>query len=231
MLVVSELLPKVQNLQAGRQKTNTAGAITDFLQSVTLIDVLPPRPEVHPRRFMVCTSCAHLYLANVSPVVGCFHRLAHFVDLGRDLRAWNVASGNLELYQCSVVLREAHPDATASDYGNNVECRWWIVFPLEAKARSRIDSIEWDCFYTRWRTILVHCYTFLRCLRRKDSIEHQNAHNNYRKTISPLLPVNNRLRGQLQVPRGSGTFVLSCTYCNSWGQHSIMIRPKQKTVC
>ena len=53
MLVISELLPKVQNLQAGHQKANTAGAITDFLQSVTLVDVLPPRPQVYPRKFMV----------------------------------------------------------------------------------------------------------------------------------------------------------------------------------
>lgn len=54
MLVISELLPKIQNLQAGRQKANSAGAITDFLQSVTLTDVLPPAPVLYPRRFMVC---------------------------------------------------------------------------------------------------------------------------------------------------------------------------------
>jgi len=54
MLVISELLPKIQNLQAGRQKANTAGAITDFLQSVTLTDVLPPAPALYPRRFLVC---------------------------------------------------------------------------------------------------------------------------------------------------------------------------------
>ncbi|KIJ69506.1 hypothetical protein HYDPIDRAFT_106142 [Hydnomerulius pinastri MD-312] len=52
MLVISELLPKIQNLQAGRQKANTAGAITDFLQSVTLVDVLPPAPPLYPRRFL-----------------------------------------------------------------------------------------------------------------------------------------------------------------------------------
>ncbi|KAF9232146.1 high-temperature-induced dauer-formation protein-domain-containing protein [Melanogaster broomeanus] len=52
MLVISELLPKIQNLQAGRQKANTAGAITDFLQSVTLIDVLPPAPPLYPRKFL-----------------------------------------------------------------------------------------------------------------------------------------------------------------------------------
>lgn len=52
MLVISELLPKIQNLQGGRQKANSAGAITDFLQSVTLIDVLPPAPVLYPRRFV-----------------------------------------------------------------------------------------------------------------------------------------------------------------------------------
>ncbi|KAG9318395.1 high-temperature-induced dauer-formation protein-domain-containing protein [Chiua virens] len=52
MLVISELLPKVQNLQAGRHKASTTGAITDFLQSVTLDHVLPPRPQLYPRRFM-----------------------------------------------------------------------------------------------------------------------------------------------------------------------------------
>lgn len=53
MLVISELLPKIQNLQAGKQKATTAGAITDFLQSVTLTDVLPPAPALYPRRFLV----------------------------------------------------------------------------------------------------------------------------------------------------------------------------------
>ncbi|KAG2146949.1 high-temperature-induced dauer-formation protein-domain-containing protein [Suillus bovinus] len=52
MLVISELLPKIQNLQAGWQKANSAGAITDFLQSVTLTDVLPPAPVLYPRRFV-----------------------------------------------------------------------------------------------------------------------------------------------------------------------------------
>ncbi|KAH7889801.1 high-temperature-induced dauer-formation protein-domain-containing protein [Phlebopus sp. FC_14] len=52
MLVISELLPKIQNLQAGRQKANTTGAITDFLQTVTLVDVLPPAPLLYPRRFV-----------------------------------------------------------------------------------------------------------------------------------------------------------------------------------
>ncbi|KAH7915968.1 high-temperature-induced dauer-formation protein-domain-containing protein [Hygrophoropsis aurantiaca] len=52
MLVISELLPKIQSLQAGRQKVNTTGAITDFLQSVTLVGILPPAPPISLRRFL-----------------------------------------------------------------------------------------------------------------------------------------------------------------------------------
>lgn len=100
MLVILELLPKIQDLQAGRQKANTAAAITDFLQSVTLVDVLPPRPQIHPRRFMVRTPSVIFLLLNVLLVVGCFRHLAYLVDLGRDLCTWHVPSGNLELYQC-----------------------------------------------------------------------------------------------------------------------------------
>jgi hypothetical protein len=53
MLVISELLPKVQELQASRHKTNTAVAITDFLGNVNLKHVLPPAPALVPRKFLV----------------------------------------------------------------------------------------------------------------------------------------------------------------------------------
>ncbi|KAG6329974.1 hypothetical protein ID866_9117 [Astraeus odoratus] len=52
MLVISELLPKIQGLQAGIQKANNAGVIVDFLGNVSLVDVLPPVPALHPRRFL-----------------------------------------------------------------------------------------------------------------------------------------------------------------------------------
>ncbi|KAF5370556.1 hypothetical protein D9758_001832 [Tetrapyrgos nigripes] len=51
MLVISELLPKIQNMQASH-KTNSASAIYDFLSEVDLKDVLPPTPPLNPRRFM-----------------------------------------------------------------------------------------------------------------------------------------------------------------------------------
>lgn len=53
MLVISELLPKVQNLQAARHKTNPTAAIMDLLRSVNLNHVLPPSPALTPRRFIV----------------------------------------------------------------------------------------------------------------------------------------------------------------------------------
>ncbi|KII88756.1 hypothetical protein PLICRDRAFT_41986 [Plicaturopsis crispa FD-325 SS-3] len=52
MLLISELLPKVQELQASRHKPNTTSSIMDFLGSVTLQHVLPPAPALTPRRFV-----------------------------------------------------------------------------------------------------------------------------------------------------------------------------------
>ncbi|KAK7472605.1 hypothetical protein VKT23_000718 [Stygiomarasmius scandens] len=51
MLLISELLPKIQRMQASH-KTNSASAIFDFLSEVDLKDVLPPVPPLNPRRFM-----------------------------------------------------------------------------------------------------------------------------------------------------------------------------------
>lgn len=62
MLVISELFPKMQSLQAGRQKASTAGATSDFLRNVTLVDVLPPVPPLHPRKFLVCICYPHIFL-------------------------------------------------------------------------------------------------------------------------------------------------------------------------
>ncbi|KDQ59485.1 hypothetical protein JAAARDRAFT_126665 [Jaapia argillacea MUCL 33604] len=52
MLVISELYPKLQEMQASRSKPATTGAIIDFLASATLKDVLPPAPPLAPRRFI-----------------------------------------------------------------------------------------------------------------------------------------------------------------------------------
>ena len=53
MLVISELLPKVQRLQAAGHKPNPTSVIMDLLRSVTLTHVLPPAPPLAPRRFIV----------------------------------------------------------------------------------------------------------------------------------------------------------------------------------
>ncbi|KAK1222795.1 hypothetical protein PQX77_014363, partial [Marasmius sp. AFHP31] len=52
MLLISELLPKIEDMQAGRHKTNAVATIHDFLSSVTLKDVLPPAPPLVPRKFV-----------------------------------------------------------------------------------------------------------------------------------------------------------------------------------
>ncbi|KAI0362682.1 hypothetical protein OH77DRAFT_1500300 [Trametes cingulata] len=51
MLVISELLPKVQNLQSSFSGTNASTAITDMLRSANLDQVLPKPPPLSPRRF------------------------------------------------------------------------------------------------------------------------------------------------------------------------------------
>ncbi|KAJ7098145.1 high-temperature-induced dauer-formation protein-domain-containing protein [Mycena belliarum] len=52
MLLVSELLPKVQEMQASRHRTTSTSAIVEFLGTVNLQHVLPPAPGLTPRRFM-----------------------------------------------------------------------------------------------------------------------------------------------------------------------------------
>ncbi|KAG7452752.1 uncharacterized protein BT62DRAFT_958767 [Guyanagaster necrorhizus] len=52
MLIISELLPKVQELQASRHKANSTSTVLEFLGSVTLKDVLPPVNPLTPRKFL-----------------------------------------------------------------------------------------------------------------------------------------------------------------------------------
>jgi hypothetical protein len=60
MLVISELLPKIQELQAARHKPNPTSAIMDLLRSVTLTHVLPPAPPLTPRKFIVSSAISWL---------------------------------------------------------------------------------------------------------------------------------------------------------------------------
>ncbi|KAF8061471.1 high-temperature-induced dauer-formation protein-domain-containing protein [Lyophyllum atratum] len=52
MILISELLPKVQELQATRHKANSTSIIVDFLSKVSLKHVLPETPIPSPRRFL-----------------------------------------------------------------------------------------------------------------------------------------------------------------------------------
>lgn len=62
MLIITELLPKVQKLQAARHTPNPTAVIMDLLQSVTLTHVLPPAPPLAPRKFIV--SLTSVYVVN-----------------------------------------------------------------------------------------------------------------------------------------------------------------------
>ncbi|KIY67699.1 hypothetical protein CYLTODRAFT_396572 [Cylindrobasidium torrendii FP15055 ss-10] len=52
MLMISEVLPKVQMYQASRNKTNAPAEIADYLGTLDLEGVLPPAPPLAPRKFM-----------------------------------------------------------------------------------------------------------------------------------------------------------------------------------
>jgi len=52
LLTISELLPKVQELQPSTTPGPSRNVIS-FLKSATLVDVLPPHPAHNPRRFQV----------------------------------------------------------------------------------------------------------------------------------------------------------------------------------
>lgn len=56
-MTISELLPKVQDLQPSTTPGPSRNVIS-FLKSATLVDVLPPHPAHNPRRFQV--RCAAL---------------------------------------------------------------------------------------------------------------------------------------------------------------------------
>jgi hypothetical protein len=101
MLVISELLPKVQELQAKRQKPSSTSSIMDFLSRITLKHVLPPTPPLTPRKFLV--SWSHGLVINSDPmskVDGQFDYMADVPDLGRSLCPWNDSAWYLELDQC-----------------------------------------------------------------------------------------------------------------------------------
>jgi hypothetical protein len=66
MLLISELLPKVQELQASRHKMNLTSAIMDLLGSVTLKHVLPTPPALTPRKFLVRITLSWMFLSACS---------------------------------------------------------------------------------------------------------------------------------------------------------------------
>ena len=52
MLVFSELMPKIQELQA-LHKSNPTGPVLDYLGRISLKQILPTPPPLNPRRFIV----------------------------------------------------------------------------------------------------------------------------------------------------------------------------------
>lgn len=55
MLVISELMPKLQEFQVSH-KSNPTVAILDYLGHISLKHILPNSPPLNPRRFIVSTT-------------------------------------------------------------------------------------------------------------------------------------------------------------------------------
>lgn len=56
MLTITELLPKIQEIQKTRQKVTSTSTIMDFLGSVNLEHVVPQTPPISPRKFLVSSN-------------------------------------------------------------------------------------------------------------------------------------------------------------------------------
>ena len=126
MLVISELLPKIQELQSTLNPANANGAVVDLIKSTNLEHILPKPGPLSSRRFVVSTPAyvnARLVLT-VGAVVGRIHRLADVSHLGRDLRARDEPVGYLELDQCATVLRQARGDAVTAYHRDRVQRCW-----------------------------------------------------------------------------------------------------------
>ena len=53
LLMITELLPRVTEMQKTVPKSKLTGAIIDYLRAVDFGKVLPPQPEAHARKFKV----------------------------------------------------------------------------------------------------------------------------------------------------------------------------------
>ena len=56
MLVISELMPELQEIQSSN-KSNPTGAILDYLGCISLKHILPTPPPLNPRKFIVSRYC------------------------------------------------------------------------------------------------------------------------------------------------------------------------------
>ena len=145
MLVISELMPKLHELQS-LHKSNPAGAILDYLGHISLKHVLPTAPPLNPRKFIVscyCISSRYIYISEPDfflSVVRGVPGVALFVNLGRDLRARYDAPGDLELCQRPIILREARAKPSASAHRDGVECSWGTSWSRDSGATTTVKA-------------------------------------------------------------------------------------------
>lgn len=83
LLLISELLPKVHELQANARQPSNAAPILEYLRAANLKDVLPAPPLIAQRRFQVkCLNARKSFGTHASLVVGRISRLVELYDMG-----------------------------------------------------------------------------------------------------------------------------------------------------
>ena len=118
LLVISELLPKIREIQASRKAASTTFAV-DFLANATLTHVLPPAPPILARKFAVRVTFRSFqckFSNRHKSVVRGIYRMADIVDLGRNICSGNVTLRYMERYKRSVVLCQTCSNATKAAF-------------------------------------------------------------------------------------------------------------------
>lgn len=128
MVFISDVIQKVEDMQ--KHRTVPSAEVLKFLSNINLDHILPSKPPIAVRRFMVLYSLSSVLKYERSlmvAVVGCFFSVAHVSDLGRNLYTRNDAPCDMERYQRPVVPREAYTNPTTTDNGNRYQRRWRLL--------------------------------------------------------------------------------------------------------
>lgn len=123
LLMISELLPKVHNIQSTTNKASVTVAILDFLRSVSLQDVFPQSQSPPCRRFMVSALDGWFMTMLTRWLVDrCIINMVDIANMGRNLCAWHDTTGYMECHECATLPHQTYSIAKSANNGCYVTC-------------------------------------------------------------------------------------------------------------